>query len=126
MSGRALATPARGGRADDDLGLAVVDDVGRLVGRQVRVDARVVEAGALGPALALEQPRVVLDHEGDVVGSLQAEVAVEVGHPVGGRLVLGEGEHLAAVGHDDGGIVGTGLGVLAGVHGRRLTPRSTA
>ena len=58
---------ALGRRRHDDARLAVVDDVGDLVRREVRVDARVVEAGALGAALALEHPRVVLEEERDVV-----------------------------------------------------------
>ena len=88
-AGSCIATVALGGRRHHDARLAVVDDVRDLVGREVRVDARVVEAGALGAALALEHPRVVLDEERDVVAALQALGAVQLGHPVGRGLVTG-------------------------------------
>ena len=104
----------------DHLRLRVVDDVGDFVGRQVRVDAREVQAGALGGALALEQARVVLGEEGDVVGAAQAHVAVEMGDAIGARLVLAQRHGLARRRHDEGGVVGTFHGMLPRVHARRL------
>ena len=82
-------------RRDEQPGVAVLEDVGDLLGGQVRVDARVVEPGALGGGHRLEVPEVVLHEERDVVAAAQPGVAVQVGEPVGVRLELGERQRLA-------------------------------
>ena len=114
--GQLLGHRRQGGGAHHDLRLAVVDDVGGLAGRQVRVDAGVVQPRPLGAALTLEQPRVVLHEEGHVVETLQALVPGQLGDAVGCRLVLSEAERVAGARHDDRRPVGRHLGVLAGEH----------
>ena len=56
--------------------------------RQVRVDAGVVEAGALAGPARLEVAAVVLHEDRVVVEALEAVGAQEMGEPVGARLVL--------------------------------------
>src|SRR5690348_11143173 len=49
---------AFGGRGDEDLRLAVFEDVGQFVRGQIRVDAGLVEAGAFASAAAFNIARV--------------------------------------------------------------------
>ena len=72
--------------------------------------------GPLGPALALEHPRVVLHEEGHMVHALQTLMPEELGNAIGGRFVLPEGRHLPARGHDDRRLVGVGLRELSSEH----------
>ena len=83
-----------GHRRDEHPGIAVVDDVGDLVGRQVRVDARVVEARALGGGHRLEVAQVVLDEHRHVVAAAQPGGPEEMGQAVGVGLELGERQRL--------------------------------
>ena len=104
----------RGG--DEDPRLAVVDDVRRLLRREVAVDARVVEAGPLGSSLGLEHAHVVLHQERDVVGPTEPVRAEEAGHLVGPPLVLRVGHDQSAVRHDEQRLVRMVACVLSGVH----------
>ena len=108
-------------------GVAVLDDVGHLLGGEVGVDRRVVEAGALGRPADLEEAGLVLDQEGDVVTEAEAGVLPHPGQPAGALLQLGVGDDLARAGHDDRRVVGTLLGMDSGPHGpnRRCPPDAT-
>jgi hypothetical protein len=55
-----------GGRGDQDLRLTVIEDVGHLVRRQIRVDAGVIETSPFAGCAAFDVARVVL-HEDRVV-----------------------------------------------------------
>ena len=107
-------------RRDEHLRLTVVDDVRHLLRRQVRVDAREVEAGALCATAGLEHARVVLHEERHVVESLQPQVTKQVRDAIAAALVLGEGDRLARGRHDDGRLIRMFGGVLRGVHAAKL------
>ncbi len=100
------ATSALATEVKKHLGLAVVDDVGDLVGRQVRVDAREVQAAALGRALQLEVAQVVLQEHRHVVALDQAGGAEQVGEAVAVGLVLGERQLLARRLHEQRHLIG--------------------
>ena len=60
-------------RGNDDLGAAILDDIGDLILREVAADRGVVEPAALrGPAY-LHERQPVLDQKGDVVAGFQPE-----------------------------------------------------
>src|SRR5215472_5752643 len=61
-----------GHRGDQNLRLAVVEDVGQLVWRQVRVDASVIEARPFAGAAAFDVAGVVLHEYGVVVEPAEA------------------------------------------------------
>ena len=115
--------PAHRRRGHEGLGVAVADDVGDLLGREVGVDRGVVEAGALGRPADLEEAGLVLDQEGDVVAEPEPGGLPDPGHPAGAFLQLGVGDHGPRTGHDDRGVIRALLGVETGPHhpdGRRL------
>ncbi len=105
---------------NNSLALAVGDDVGDLVRRQVGVDQREVQAGPFGGAFDLEQSRAVFHQDRDVVAPLQASRAQQVRGPIAPGFVVAIGHGLAGRGHDDGGLVGVLLSVLARVHASLL------
>ena len=84
------ATSSFAADGDEHLGVAVVDDVGDLVGGEVRVDARVVQAGSLGGRHRLEVAEVVLHEHRHVVAPHGARRPVQVSEAIGVRLELGE------------------------------------
>ena len=84
---------AERGGGDERPGAAVVDDVRRLVGGQVRVDHGVVEAGALEPERHLVRAVVVRQQDGHVVPGAQPVGVERLGQPARARLELGEGDH---------------------------------
>jgi hypothetical protein len=55
---------------------------------------------------------VVLEHQRDVVAGLQAERAEQLRHLIGAVFQFAVGLHLAGAGHDHGGLVGRGAGVM--------------
>jgi hypothetical protein len=87
--------------------------------REVGVDARVVEARALGGGHRLEVAQVVLHEQRHVVATTQADRAVDVGESVGVGLELGERQLLTGCRHDEGRTVGVLLGVGGCVHAAR-------
>ena len=105
-------------------GAAVVDDVSDLAGGEVRTDRRVIEPGPLGAPAQLEEARMVLDEEGDVVAGADAERAQQPGEAVRARLQFRIGHGLGAAGHDERGLVGRPFGEIGqGRHGGRAEGR---
>ncbi|MEY9220264.1 hypothetical protein ABH974_000687 [Bradyrhizobium ottawaense] len=91
-------------RGDQDLGLAVDQQIGELARRQERVDAGVVQPGAFAGAAGLQIARIVLHEDRVVVEPLQAVLAEQVGQPVAARIELAIGDGLACGRHDEGGL----------------------
>ena len=110
-----------GRRGHHHPGLAVVDDVGHLFGRQIGVDAGVVEAGPLGRPLEFEHAGIVLHEDGHVVEPSQSVGPEQLGQSVGSPLVLAECDDLTARGHDERWTVRISPGVLPRVHAEKLT-----
>ena len=71
-AGRPDDLVAQLGRPDEGLGLAVVDDVGRLLAGEVPVDRRQPQAGPLGRVEHLDELGPVGAHEGDAVARSEA------------------------------------------------------
>ena len=111
-----------GRRRNEHLRFTVVDDVRHFFGREIGVDAREVEAGALRAAICLEHARVVLHEERDMVEPLQPEIAKQMCDPVATCLVLRERDRLTRRRHDDRRLVGMIGSVLRGVHAATLFP----
>jgi hypothetical protein len=107
--------PARPG-GDQELGGAVVEDVGQLRCGQVGVDARVVQAGPLPGTAGLQVPVVVLHENGVVIQAAQPPRAQQVSQPVGPRLVLGVRNGFTGRGHDECGLIGALTSMRAWVH----------
>ena len=107
----------QGGRGDQDLGPAILDDVGDLGRRQLGRDTGVVEPGPLGRPGDLEVAGIVLHHQGDDVAWPQAQRAEEVRALVRSLVELAIGHRLAGAGHHIGGAVGSGPGVYGRMHG---------
>ena len=105
-----------GGRAEQQPGTRVGDDVRDLVRRQVDIDQGVVQAGPLGAPLDLQQPGLFSMKTAMWSPAPQPGGPQEVRHLVAPRLVLGEGDGLAGRAHDDGGLVRVVHGMLACVH----------
>ena len=103
---------------DQRPGAAVVDDVRRLLGRQVRVDHGVVETGALQPERHLVGAVVVGQDHGDVVPGAEPVGVERLGQPARARLELGEGDHRARRRND-----GRAVGVGRRVDGRAVVQR---
>jgi hypothetical protein len=107
--------PARPG-GDQELGGAVVEDVGQLRRGQVGVDARVVQAGPLPRTAGLQVPVVVLHEDRVVIQTAQPPGAQQMGQPVGPGLILGVTDPLAGRGHDERGLIGALTSMPAWVH----------
>ena len=104
-------------RADDGLRAAVVDDVGSLGRSQMGVDRDVVQAAAPRRPHHGVVVLVVLHQDRDRVALAQAVLAEEVREPVGAGLQLAECHRRARRMHDDGGLIGVRLRMLANLHG---------
>ena len=109
---------SQGGGRDQRTGPAVADDVGRLVGGEVRVDHRVVQAGSLQPERHLVGPVVVGQQHGDVVAGPQTAGEQGLRQPARTLLELCERHHLAGRG-DDGRPVRVRGGVDPGTEAAR-------
>ena len=120
MLAEVLTCLAQRRRADDRLGAAVVDDVGRLGRGQVGVDRDVVQTAAARRPHDGVEVLVVLHQNGDGVALAQTVLAEEVGEAVGARLEFGERQHRPRRMDDDGGLVGVGGGMFANLHGPNL------
>jgi len=122
--GQLFAHAAHGPRADDGLGPAVVDDVGRLGGGEVGVDHRVVQPAAAGRPHRRVHVLVVLHQDGHGVALDQAGLTEVVGQLVGALLELAVGHHDRRLRvQDHGGLVRGGLGVFTNLHGSTLRRR---
>ena len=102
--------------ADDRLGRAVVDDVGRLRSGQVGVDGHVVQPGATRRPHHRVHVLVVLHQDRDGVAFDQTGGPEQVGQSVGPGLQLTERHDRSGRIHDDGGLVGRGNGGVADLH----------
>jgi hypothetical protein len=100
------------------LGLAVVDDVLRLGRAEAAAHRGVDDPGPVGAPQQVEELRLVVELEGQVVAGLQAERAQQVGHLVGSTVQLGVG-HLCSRPHDECRFVGGGGGDETRVHDGR-------
>ncbi len=121
-AGSSRATSALAADVTTTRDCGVVDDVGHLFGRQVRVDRREVEPGTLGAPLGEEHGRVVLHEDRHVVLPAQTRFAQHVRHLVRSGLVLGEGQHAPRRCHDDGRLIGMLRCVFSCVHHGPLGP----
>ena len=119
--GQALGDLALGEGADQDLRAAVIDDVGRLVRRQVAVDGGDVEARAEAGPDRIHEGEVVFHQEGHVVAALQAPITEQVGHPKGAFVELGEGHDPAGVCRDQGRLVRGQARVVGEIHLARVS-----
>ena len=107
-----------GGR-DEGPGAAIVDDVGGFLGREMRVDHRVVEARALQPERHFVGPVVVGSSTATWSPGPQAMPEQGLGQPAGALLELGKRDHPPRRGDDGRPVRGDG-GVDGGAepHGR--------
>ena len=106
-------------RGDQHPRPAVVDDVGGLLRGQLGADGGVEETGSeRGPGDG-QEPRVVLQEEGDVVTRPEPGRVQQVGELVRLLVELPVGDHLAGGAHDHRRPVGCRRGVDCRIHGRR-------
>ena len=107
-------------RGDEQPGAAVGHDIVDLGGGEARADRGVDQARALRAPADLEEARIVLEEDRDMVAGLEAQRAEELRDAVGLLVELAIGHRLAAAGHDVGRLVGIGAGVMIGMHGGRI------
>ena len=107
---------ALGLRGDDDLGLAIVDDIGELFRRQEGIDAREIIAGTFADAAAFRISSVVLHEDGIMIEALHAMRAQEMREAILPRLEFAICDCFAGRSHDDGRLVGLRRGVDAWIH----------
>ena len=93
---------ALGLRGDQHLRLAVVQDIGELLGRQEGVHARVIMAGPLARRAAFDIARVVLHVDRVVIDLAEAASPQQMRKPVAARFELAVGDRLAGPSHDHG------------------------
>ena len=110
------------GRHHERLGAAVVDDVVHLVGGQVPVHRRDVEARVHRAPEHLEVLEPVVHHDRDVIAGVQACAAYRVRQAAGAFVELGVGADRAALGVDRSRPVGRRLRVLPRVLHRHEGP----
>jgi hypothetical protein len=106
-----------GFRRDQNLGFAVVENVGELVRRQKRIDARVIEARARAGATAFDIARIVLHEDGIVIETAQALRAQQMGQPIAPRFQFGVGDGLTGLRHDEGRLPWAFYETIARIHG---------
>ncbi|MCY1227713.1 hypothetical protein D9M72_399990 [compost metagenome] len=107
-------------RGDQQLGAAVIDDVGGIGHVQPRAQADIDNAAALRAPAQFEQARMILDHERHAVTGLQSLAAEQVGDLVRAFVQFAVGNDCAAAAHDDGWFVGRALRVDVRMHGVEL------
>ena len=93
---------ANGRARHEDFGLAVADDVARLLGGQIPVHGGEVETAANRTPVRLEVPGVVVGEDRDVVSWPEARIPHQLSELPGPTLELAVGDRLAGAGHDDG------------------------
>ena len=120
--GRLLGQRLRG---YEQPGAAIGHDIVDLGGGEARADRRVDQARALGTPADLEEARIVLEEDRDMVAGLEAERAEELRDAVGLLVELAIGHRLATAGHDVGGLVGMSAGVMIGMHDGRIRADGT-
>ena len=126
LAGRAGRDVVEASVGDEDLRLAVVDDVGRLLRGEMPVDRREPQADALGRGQHDGELDPVGDHGGDGVALTEAPGQQGVGQLIGVGVELGECADAARVaGGHDGDRVGLAPGPVAErrTRRRRLHPR---
>ena len=105
-------------RDEHGLGVAVVEDVGDLLGVEVVVDRREVETRTLRGPDHLQVLGVVVHEDGDVVAEAQPAVVEQLRDAVGVVVELAVRHDLPGRTHDVRGLVGKLLGEHRGPHGR--------
>ena len=101
---------------EDRLRHAVVHDVGGVVGRQVAVHSREVEAGAERGPHHLHEGEVVLHQDSDVVAARQAFGLQELRDLVGAVVELAVADRSARLGDDDRRLLRRRLGLVGDEH----------
>jgi hypothetical protein len=100
----------------EQLGAAIAHDVVDLGRREPRADGAIDQARALGAPADLEEARVVLQEERDMVAGLEPQRAEKLRNAAGLLVELPVGHRLAAASHDIGRLVGRVPGVDVGMH----------
>jgi hypothetical protein len=103
-------------RGEEDLRLAVVENVGRFARRQIRIDAGIIEARAFAGAAAFGIAGVVLHEDRVVVEPFEAVRPQKMGEPVAAPVELGISDGFAALRHDDGRLVRPHPGLQTRIH----------
>ena len=119
---RHLRHAAFGFRCDQNFGFAVVDNVGKLVRRQERIDARIIEARARAGAATLDITRVVFHEDGVVIEAAKPPGPEKMREAIAARLKLGVSHRLARLRHDEGRLRRARYDMIAGIHGRPPSP----
>ena len=116
-----------GRRCHEHSGPAVVDDVRRLVGRQVAVDRGEVEAAAHRGPVGIEVADVVVGEDRHVIAGPEACRPHELRELAAAGLELAERPGVAVAGHDHRWTVRVGRRVRAGIaHGGEASGRLRA
>ena len=110
---------ALGLRRDQDSGFAVVEDVGKLVRRQKRIDTCIVETRARTGAAALDVARVIFHEDGVMIEPPKTAGAKKMRQPITARFEFRVGHRLAGLRHDEGRLTRALSGMIAGIHGAR-------
>ena len=105
-------------RSDEDARLAVVDDVGDLFRREERIDAGVVQAGALTAGAGFQIALVVLHENGDVITGAEALRAQEMRQSVCTGLVFAVADRRTRRRHDHCRPIRVPNGVRSWIHMR--------
>ena len=107
-------------RGDEDLGAAILDDVGDLFLGEVAADRGVIETAALRGPADLHEREAVFHQERDVVAGLEAERAKQMCALVRELIELAIGDRLAGRRHLIGDLVRLGAGVDGRMGHRRF------
>jgi hypothetical protein len=94
------------GRDHQRLGLAVIEDVGRLITGQVEVHRREVEPGAQAGPVDLEDRHIVGRQQADHVTDHQAGGAPRIGQAYRTFLQFGVAAGGSSLEDNDGGLIG--------------------
>ena len=91
---------ASGGAANEDRRIAVVNDVGRFLRREIAIDAGEVEAASVSRPGHLEEAQIVFHEQRDMVSNAKALSLEIVGQLRRTGIEGGVVEHLSGVGVD--------------------------
>ncbi|MDT4849157.1 hypothetical protein FQZ97_832680 [compost metagenome] len=108
---------AQGPGADEQLGVAVLDDIGHFAGSEEAVDRHHQQSGTQRCPADLEAADVVLEEHREAVAAAQAMPVKVLGEAVGALVQLAIGQGFAAAGVDDCGLFRGKQGVVAKVLG---------
>jgi hypothetical protein len=101
-------------------GVRIFDDVLHLARRELGGDAGKPQPRPLRRPQKLVIARPVIDEESHPVSGVKVQGPEQVGALVGAGVELAIGHRLSRGGHDIGGLVGMGFGVVEGVHVKSL------